>query len=116
MTVQADQFRSGENQVSGLVHNAGGGHAEDVALVRSNRPPGDAQLLALLAGVNDYSDHRKNASGTRVFGDLTSAGRRDRARQAARNVRRAAVALQERDTGRAARRRRITPETNRRTR
>jgi hypothetical protein len=72
-TVGADKFRAGENQLTVLSFNAGGARAEDARIVSNNRAPADARLLALLAGVNDYSDHRKNAAGARAFGDLRSA-------------------------------------------
>jgi uncharacterized caspase-like protein/WD40 repeat protein len=73
VTIPADKFRSGENQLTVLVFNAAGGRTEDTQLVRSARPASDATLLALLAGVNDYSDTRKNVPGARKFGDLLSA-------------------------------------------
>ncbi|MBN9121096.1 MAG: caspase family protein [Planctomycetes bacterium] len=73
VTVAADKFRAGENRLTALVLNAGGGRVEDARTVRNDRAPADAHLLTLLAGVNDYSDHRKNAAGARAFGDLKSA-------------------------------------------
>ncbi|MBM3978671.1 MAG: hypothetical protein FJ304_00005 [Planctomycetes bacterium] len=73
LTIPADKFRAGENALSVIALNAAGGRAEETALVRNPRAPADATLLALLAGVNDYSDTRKGAPGARKFGDLTSA-------------------------------------------
>jgi hypothetical protein len=73
VTVPADKFRAGDNQLAVLTFNAAGGRSEDVQLVRNDRPAGDANLLALLTGINDYSDHRKLVAGARKFGDLASA-------------------------------------------
>ena len=72
-TVAADKFRAGENRLTALAFNASGGRAEDSFTVRNDRPPTDANLLALLAGINDYSDTRRNVAGARKFGDLTAA-------------------------------------------
>ncbi len=73
VTVAADTFRAGENQLTVLAFNASGGRSEDAQTVRNDRPPGDKRLLALLAGINDYSDTRRNVAGARKFGDLTAA-------------------------------------------
>lgn len=72
-TIPADKFRAGENQVAVLAFNAAGGRAEEFQQVKNARAPGDANLLALLAAVNDYSGMRKNVAGARAFGDLKSA-------------------------------------------
>jgi uncharacterized caspase-like protein len=56
-----------------LTFNAASGRSEDAHIVRNERAPGDATLHALLAGINDYSTHRKLATGARKFGDLESA-------------------------------------------
>ncbi len=72
-TIPADKFRAGDNQIAILTFNAAGGRAEEFQLVRNARPVGEANLLAVLAGVNDYSDTRKNAVGVRNFGDLVRA-------------------------------------------
>ncbi|MCI0699928.1 MAG: caspase family protein [Planctomycetia bacterium] len=73
VTIQANKFRAGENQLAVLTFNVAGGRAEDFQIVRNARPAREPNLLALLAGVNDYSDHRKNVVGARKFGDLKSA-------------------------------------------
>jgi uncharacterized caspase-like protein/WD40 repeat protein len=73
VTIAADKFRAGENQLTVLTFNAAGGRSEDAQLVRNDRAAGDANLLALLAGINDYSDTRKNVAGARKFGDLIAA-------------------------------------------
>jgi hypothetical protein len=73
VTIAADKFRAGDNQLALLAFNSAGGRAEDSRLVRSERAPGDANLLALLTGINDYSDTRKNVAGARKFGDLNAA-------------------------------------------
>jgi hypothetical protein len=71
--VPAEEFRSGENRVTIVAFNAAGGRVEDGQLVQNPRPRGGAKLLALLAGVNDYSEMRRNGVGARSFGDLASA-------------------------------------------
>ncbi len=72
-TIPADKFWAGENQIAVLAFNAAGGRAEEFHLVKNPRQPGDANLLAVLTGINDYSDTRKNLLGARKFGDLKSA-------------------------------------------
>ncbi|MBP3955832.1 caspase family protein [Gemmata sp. G18] len=72
-TIPANKFRTGENQVTVLAFNAAGGRAEEMQVVRNALPPADANLLALLTAVNDYSDTRKNVAGARKFGDLKNA-------------------------------------------
>lgn len=73
VTIAANKFRAGDNQLGLLAFNSAGGRSEDTHLVRSERPASEANLLALLAGINDYSDTRKNVAGARKFGDLSAA-------------------------------------------
>jgi len=73
LTLPPGALRAGENQLSVLTFNAAGGRAEDVRTVSNPRAAGPTDLLGLSVGINDYSGHRKNASGARAFGDLTSA-------------------------------------------
>ncbi len=72
-TIPASKFRAGDNQVTVLAFNAAGGRAEEMHLVRNASSGTDANLLALLTAVNDYSDTRKNVAGARKFGDLKNA-------------------------------------------
>jgi uncharacterized caspase-like protein len=73
VTLPAEQFRTGANQLTVLVFNAAGGRTEDTHLVHRARAAGGATLLALLVGINDYSDTRRNVEGARKFGDLAYA-------------------------------------------
>jgi hypothetical protein len=73
LTIPSDNFRAGENQLTVLTFNVAGGRSEDAQPVRNDRPVGEAHLRALLAGINDYSDTRKNVAGARKFGDLIAA-------------------------------------------
>jgi uncharacterized caspase-like protein/WD40 repeat protein len=73
VTVPVTKFRTGENQLAVLVFNAVGGRSEDTQLVNNAHPAESATLLALLAGINNYSDTRRNVPGARKFGDLVNA-------------------------------------------
>ena len=53
--------------------NSEGGRAQDMRIIENPREPLASNILGLSAGINDYASHRKNTTGTRAFGDLTSA-------------------------------------------
>ena len=74
LTIPADEFRSGENQVAVLTFNQAGGRSEAKSLVKFDRPEREPRLLGLLVGINDYSKSGNPAAGgAREFGDLTAA-------------------------------------------
>jgi uncharacterized caspase-like protein len=77
--IPAGQFRAGENQLTVLTFNPAGGRAEAVRVVTNPRPATLPNLAGLSVGINDYSGHRKNTTGARAFGDLSSADRDARA-------------------------------------
>jgi WD40 repeat protein len=76
LTIPAGVFRTGENRITVLTLNPAGGRAEDTRAVTNPRQAVATNIRALMVGVDDYSQQRKNATGTReAFGDLTCAGR-----------------------------------------
>jgi WD40 repeat protein len=66
-------FRNGENQVTVLTFNSAGGRGEEKSIVASNRKESEPRVLALLVGIDDYSQTAAKSDGTREFGRLTSA-------------------------------------------
>jgi WD40 repeat protein len=74
LTLPAEFFRSGDNQITVLTFNQVGGRGEDKRFVLNERPAENPQLLGLSVGVNDYGLHRRSLDGTRKgFDDLRSA-------------------------------------------
>jgi WD40 repeat protein len=74
LTIPADQFRSGENQITVLTFNGSGGRGEARAKVLNAASSQQPRVLGLLVGINDYGNSKVvNADGTREFGNLKNA-------------------------------------------
>lgn len=76
VAIPPEHLRAGENSLTVLTFNSGGGRGESAPrLVTNPIDPPPAALIGLTVGVNSYADHRKiNAGGARgVLGDLNFA-------------------------------------------
>jgi WD40 repeat protein len=74
LTIPASAFRSGDNQITVLAMNPARGRAEKTQFVHNPASPARPELHGLVAGINDYSAHRKaDVARDREFGDLARA-------------------------------------------
>jgi WD40 repeat protein len=74
LTIPASAFRSGDNQITVLAMNPARGRAEKTQYVHNPAPPAKPELHGIVAGINDYSAHRKaDIARDREFGDLIRA-------------------------------------------
>lgn len=73
MVIPKEDFRAGDNQVTVLTFNAAGGRGEAKRTVTFARPEDQPRLLALVIGINDYSQSGTPGTGDREFGDLKAA-------------------------------------------
>ena len=73
LTIPADEFRAGDNQVTVLTFNQAGGRAEAKQVVKYDRPETPPRLVGLVVGIDDYSQSGNPGKGAREFGNLTAA-------------------------------------------
>lgn len=73
LTIPAEAFRAGDNQITLLALNRLRGRAEASETIHNPEKPEPPNLWGFAAGVDDYAGHRNAVAGVRAFGDLKTA-------------------------------------------